>query len=119
MTRASEVLWHGPVLRKDKDNKLRKTLSFEVFGRGEQGGPKITVKRKMYEHTELIKLKREDATNRTKWCNAAMNFIEHDMNPAISVNGDKTGIKSLFSFFHPFSLSFWQLTFCFRPHNSY
>ena len=44
----------------------------------------------MKEHIEEIELKQEDASDRTKRHNAVYKLAKHEVNPATSVNVDKT-----------------------------
>ena len=66
LTKANEMRWYGQVLRRDKDNVLRRTLDFEVVGRRGRGQPKMTGRRQMVTQVEEIGLKKEDAIDRLK-----------------------------------------------------
>ena len=46
---------------------LRRPLDFEVVGKRERGRPNMTWKRQVKEHIDKIDLKKENATDRTKW----------------------------------------------------
>ena len=48
----------------------------------------------MEEHINQIGLKREDAIDRVEWCNGVYEQ-KRGVNPATSVNADKTGFLSL------------------------
>ena len=37
----------------------------------------------------------EDAIGRRKWCDAAVSFHDHEVNPATSINGDQTELKKV------------------------
>ena len=75
LARASEVWWYGhvlrrdndDVLRRDNDDVLRRALDFEVVGRREHGRPNMTWKRQVEEYINQTGLKKEDATDKTKW----------------------------------------------------
>ena len=72
LAKANGVQWCGNILRRDE--RLRKTLDFEVTGRG-HGQSKMTWKRK--EQIEWIRLQRKDATNRTKWHNGVYKLFKN------------------------------------------
>ena len=65
--RASGVRWCMHVLRMDNGDVLRRALDFEVVGRRGCGQLNTTWKRQVEEHTDQIKLKKEDAIDRAKW----------------------------------------------------
>ena len=68
LARASGVRWYGLVLRRDNRDVLRRALGFGVAGRRGRGRPNMTWKRQVEEHINQIGLKKEDASDRTKWC---------------------------------------------------
>ena len=64
LARACGVRWYGHVLRRDNGDVLRRALNFVVAGRRSN----MTWKRQMEEYTDQIGLKKEDAIDKTKWC---------------------------------------------------
>ena len=68
LARASGVQWYGHVLRRENGDVLRRALDFEVAGRRECGRQNMRGKRQVEEHIDQIRLKKEDAIDRTKWC---------------------------------------------------
>ena len=66
---ASVLRWYGHVFRRDGDDGLRGALDFEVVGRRGHGRPTMMWRRKVEENIKQIGPKKEDATDRTKWCN--------------------------------------------------
>ena len=67
LAKANGVRWYGHVLRKEKDDILRRALAFEVDGVRRRGRPKKTWKKQVEEDIKKIKLKKEDARNRGRW----------------------------------------------------
>ena len=67
LARVSQVRWYGHVLRKDKDDVLRRPLDFEVAGKREGGQSNMMWKKQVEEHTNQIGLKKGDAIDRAKW----------------------------------------------------
>ena len=67
LAKANGVRWYGHVLRREKDNVLRRALVFEVDGVRKRGRPKRTWKKQVEEDIKKIKLKKEDAPNRGQW----------------------------------------------------
>ena len=67
LARATEVRWHGHVLRRNSDDVLRRALDFEVAGRRWRGQLNMKSKRQVEEHINQIGLKRKDTTDRVKW----------------------------------------------------
>ena len=43
LAKAYNVCWHGHVLRKDKNNFLRRAFNFEIKGTRKRGRPKKTL----------------------------------------------------------------------------
>ena len=62
--------WYGDVLKRDGDDVLRRALDFEVVRKKERRQAKMRWIRQVEELIEEIAIKREDATDRTKWRNA-------------------------------------------------
>ena len=69
LAKANGVRWYGHVLRREKDDVLRRALAFEVDGVRRRGRPKKTWKKQVEEDIKKIKLNKEDAPNRGKWRN--------------------------------------------------
>ena len=67
--RASGVRWYGRVLRRDNDEGLRKELDFEAVEKRGCGGTNRTRERQVERYIDKIVLNKEDAMDRTKWCN--------------------------------------------------
>ena len=63
----SEMVQAWLVLRRDDGHVLRKALEFEVKGKRKQGWPKKTWKTQVEKDSKSIGLKKEDASNRTRW----------------------------------------------------
>ena len=53
---------------------LRKALDFEIAGRRGHRVMKIMYRRLVNEHIEQMKLKKEDANDKTKWRNCVYKF---------------------------------------------
>ena len=76
LARASGVQSHRHVLKRYDDNVLRKALNNKMIGRRGSGKSKTWQRKQVEEHIEQIGLKKEDATDRTKWCNIVQkNFL--------------------------------------------
>ena len=95
VAKANGVRWYGHVLRREEGNILKKALDFEIDGHRKRGRPKSTWKRKVEEEVKKIGLRKEDAHDRAKW-RKGMYMLrtadqDHEVNPATSVDGDKTG----------------------------
>ena len=69
IAKVSGVRWYGHVLRKvnGKGIMVRRTLDFEVAGRRGRERSNMAWKRQVEKHTDQMELKKEDATDRTKW----------------------------------------------------
>ena len=67
LAKANGVRWYGHVLRRDGDDVLRKALEFQVSGQRKRGRPKKTWKKQVEEEIEKIGLKKENASDRSKW----------------------------------------------------
>ena len=68
LARASGVRWYGYVLRRYNSDVLRRALNFEVAERRRRGRPNMTCKIHVEEHYDNIGPKKEDAVDRTNWC---------------------------------------------------
>ena len=69
LAKANGVRWYGHVLRREKDDVLRKALALEVDGLRRRGRPKKTWKKQVEEEIKKVGLRMEDAQNRGKWRN--------------------------------------------------
>ena len=69
----------GMLLRSDDDDDIfRRALDFEVVVRRERGQSRKTWRKQTEEHIKQIGLKKDDATNRTKWPNG-VNELSRNM----------------------------------------
>ena len=67
LAKANSVRWYGHVLRKDKNNLLRRALDFEVKGTRKRSRPKKTWQRAVVEQSRKVGLNESDANNRSRW----------------------------------------------------
>ena len=67
LAKASSVRWYGHVLRKDKNNFLRRALDLMVRGTMKRGRPKKTWLRAVVEQSRKVGLNISDANNRSTW----------------------------------------------------
>ena len=76
LAKANGVRWYGHVLRKEKDDALRRALAFEVEGSRRRGRPKKTWKKQVEETIKQTGLRKEDALNREKWRSGVKKIAE-------------------------------------------
>ena len=67
MVKANGVRWYGHMIRRDKNNILKKAMMLEVNGKRKRGRPKMIWRRQVEESVEKIGLKIEEAADRTRW----------------------------------------------------
>ena len=67
LVKANSVRWYGHVLRKDRNNFLRRALDFNVKGTRKRGRPKKTWLRAVIEWSRKVGLNVGDANNRSRW----------------------------------------------------
>ena len=66
------------------------------LGEKGRGRAKMSCRRQVIKQVEEIGLKKEDAIDRPKWCDAVNNLSDdREVNPATSINGDQTGFQIL------------------------
>ena len=63
MVKANGVKWYGHVIRREDDNKLKKTMMTKVNGQRKRGRPKMTWKRQVEESVKKVGLKIEEAAD--------------------------------------------------------
>ena len=61
------VHWYGHVLRKDKNNFLRRPLELKANGTRKSGRPKKTWLKADVEQSRKVVLNASDANNRSRW----------------------------------------------------
>ena len=81
---------------------LQRMFNFEMVGKRGCGELNMMWKRQVEKHIDKIGLKKEDATDRTKWGNSVYK-LECGVHQATSVNRDKTRFKTVdvSLFLHP------------------
>ena len=67
LAKANSVRWYGHVLRKDKNNFLRRALYIKVKGTRKRGRPKKTWLKAAMEQSRNVWLNKSDANNRLRW----------------------------------------------------
>ena len=67
MAKANGVRWYGHVIRRDDDNIQKKAMMMEVNGKRNRGRRKLTWRRQVEEKVKKIRLKIEEAGDRTRW----------------------------------------------------
>ena len=67
LAKANGVRWYGHVLRKDKNNFLRRALDLKVKGTMKKGRPKKTWLKAVLEQSRKVGLNESDANNRSRW----------------------------------------------------
>ena len=67
MARGNRVRWHGHVLRKDKNNFLRRAIDLKVKGTRKRGRPKKTWLKGVVEQSRKVGLNESDANSRSRW----------------------------------------------------
>ena len=67
LAKANSVCWDGHVLRKDKNNILRRALDLRVKGTRKRGRQKKTGLRAVVEQSRKVGLNVSDANNRSRW----------------------------------------------------
>ena len=93
--------WYIHVLRREKDDILRKALCFKVEGQRRRGRLRKTWKNQVEDDIRKIGLKKKDALNRSKWRKRCEDgHVENGVNPANLVNRDKTGSKLVYYYYY-------------------
>ena len=72
LVRANCVRWFGHVLRKDKNNVLRRALDLKVKGTRKRGRQKKTWQKAVVEQSRKVGQKENDANNRSR-CRLGVN----------------------------------------------
>ena len=67
LAKVNSVRWYGHVLRKDKDNILRRALDFKVKGTRKRGRPKKTWLIPVVEQSRKVGLNVSGADNHSRW----------------------------------------------------
>ena len=67
LAKVNSVRWYGHVLRKDKNNFMRKALDLKVKGTMIRGRPKKTWLKTVVEQSRNVGLNVGDANNRSRW----------------------------------------------------
>ena len=67
LAKANSVRWYGHVLRKYKNNFLRRALDLRVNGTLKRGRPKKTWLTAVVEQSRKGRLSESDANNRSRW----------------------------------------------------
>ena len=67
LAKASSVRWYGRVLRKYRNNFLRRAFDLRVKGTVKRGRPKKTCLRAVVEQSRKVGLNESDANNRSRW----------------------------------------------------
>ena len=67
LTKANSVRWYGHVLRKDKNNFLRRMLDLKVKGTIKGGRPKKTWLREVVEESRKVGVDASYASNCSRW----------------------------------------------------
>ena len=65
--KAKGVRWYGQVIRRDDDSILKKAMTMEVNEKRKRGRPKLTWRRQVEESEKKVRLKVEEAGDRTRW----------------------------------------------------
>ena len=76
LAKANSVRWYGHVLRKDKNNFLRRALDLKVKWTMKRGRPNKTWLRAVVEQSRQVGLNVTDANNRSRWRLGLILFIE-------------------------------------------
>ena len=67
ITPSSTPRWMGHVLRRDKDEPVKRVWNLEIAGKRERGRPKMTWKDMVKKESRKIGLDERDAQDRKKW----------------------------------------------------
>ena len=67
LAKANSIRWDGHVLRKDKNNFLRRALDLTVKGTRKRGRPKNTWLKAVVEQNRKVGLNESDANDRSRW----------------------------------------------------
>ena len=67
LTKTNSVRWYGYVLRKDKNNNLRKAFDCKVKGTMKRGRPKKTWLKAVVGQSRIDGLNKSDANDRSRW----------------------------------------------------
>ena len=76
MAKVNEVKWYGHVTRRNDDNILKKAMIMEVNGKQKRGRPKLARGRLVKESVKKVKLKIEEAGDRTRWKEGVRAIVE-------------------------------------------
>ena len=63
----SSLRWMGHVLRRDKDEPVKRVWNLEIAGKRERGRPKMTWKDMVKKESRKIGMDERDAQDRKKW----------------------------------------------------
>ena len=67
LAKANSVHWYGHVLRKDKNNFLRRAFDFKVEGTRKIGRPTKTWLKAVVEQSRKVGLNESDANKHSRW----------------------------------------------------
>ena len=67
VVKRSSLRWMGHVLKRDKDEPVKRAWSLEISGKIERGRPKMTWKDMVKRESGKIGLVERDAQDRKKW----------------------------------------------------
>ena len=67
LAKANGVSWYGHVLRKDKNNIMRRSIYIRVKWTRKRGRPKKSWLRAVVEQTTKVGQNESDAINRSRW----------------------------------------------------
>ena len=67
VVKRSSLRWMGHVLRRDKDEPVKRVWNLEIAGKRERGRPKMTWKDMVKKESRKIGLDERDAQDRKKW----------------------------------------------------
>ena len=101
LAKANSVHWYEHVLRKDKNNFLRRALNSKLKWTMKRGKPKKTLQKAVVEQSRKVGLNKSDANNRSRW-RLGVNTISSMMGvkPATSVIRRKNWIKKTGYYYH-------------------
>ena len=67
VVKRSSLRWMGHVIRRDKDEPVKRVWNLEIAGKRERGRPKMTWKDMVKKESRKIGLDERDAQDRKKW----------------------------------------------------
>ena len=67
VVKRSSLRWMGHVLRRDKDEPVKRVWNLDISGKRERGRPKMTWKDMAKKESRKIGLDERDAQDRKKW----------------------------------------------------